>query len=309
MRNLPKIPVCLDRCASYELSVLRPLIQKHLDILNVPADFSARKVLLKPNLISASAPPLACSSPEFVAAVANCFLDRGAKVVIGDSPAFGSAQLVCKKRGFVKALSGLDISFTEFRNRVSRKLDCGVSVTVAHEALDCDYFVNIPRVKAHEQMGLTMALKNVFGIVVGARKAWLHMSHGTSHVAFAEMILDLQKLLPQAVVIADAIQVMNNRGPIKGDSLWLGCLAVAESFVALDRAMLDVLELKKENIPLAMAAEKQALPGAVARDIYFPFLSPKSFAGSGFQMPATLNPVRFQPLQYLRSSIKRVVAR
>ncbi len=308
MESISQIPVCLDRCRSYELHVLQPLLQKHFDILGVPVDFSNKTVLLKPNLISASTPALSCSSPEFVAAVAACFLARGAKVLLGDSPAFGSTSKVLKKQGFSRALSGLDVVCTEFRKSVVKKLDCGLSVTVAVEALDCDCFVNLPRIKAHDQMGVTMAVKNVFGIVVGARKAWLHMRHGETHHAFAKMILDLHKLLPPAMVVADGIEVMNRRGPVKGSPLLLGCLAVAENFVALDRAMLAVLELEMERSPLAVAAEKQALPGAVLRGISFPLLSPESFAGAGFRAPQTLSPVRFQILQYVRSSLRRALS-
>ncbi len=308
MESSSQIPVCLDRCGSYELNVLQPLLQKHFDILNIPTDFSNQKVLLKPNLIGASTPALSCSNPDFVAAVATCFLGRGAKVLIGDSPAFGSALQVLKKQGFARALSGLDVGFIEFRTSVVKKLDCGLSVAVAGEALDCDYFVNLPRIKAHEQMGVTMAIKNVFGIILGARKAWLHMRHGDTHHGFAEMILDVHKILPPAMVVADGIEVMNKRGPVKGNSLLLGCLAVAENFVALDRAMLDVLELEKERIPLAVAAEKQELPGAVIEDIHFPVLLPESFTGAGFRVPQNLSPVRFQILQYIRSSIRRAIS-
>lgn len=308
METITQIPVCLDRCESYSLSVLQPLLQEHFDILNIPADFSNKQVLLKPNLIGATLPSLSCSSPLFVAAVATCLLARGAKVLLGDSPAFGSALQVLKKQGYVRALSGLDIVFTEFRNGIVQKLDCGLSVTVATEALDCDYFVNLPRIKAHEQMGVTMAVKNVFGVIIGARKAWLHMRHGDTHHGFAEMILDLHKILPPSLVVADGIEVMNKRGPVKGSPLLLGCLAVAENFVALDRAILAVLELEKERIPLAVAAEKQGLPGAVMQDISFPVLTPASFSGSGFRVPQNLSPIRFQILQFVRSSIRRVIS-
>ena len=192
--SLSKIPVYIDRCDSYELNILQPLIQKQLDGLQVPVQLFSKKVLLKPNLISASAPSLACTSPAFVAAVASCFLERGATVFIGDSPAFGSGRQVLEKQGFVKALSGFDIHYLEFKTKVRKTLDCGFQVSVAAEALECDYFVNLPRIKAHEQMGVTMALKNVFGIIPGARKAMLHMRHGNGHQDFAELILDLHKL-------------------------------------------------------------------------------------------------------------------
>jgi uncharacterized protein (DUF362 family) len=305
---MAQIFVCLDRCVSYDGPVLQSLIQDQLDVLGVPTELSAKRILLKPNLISAGAPSLACSNPLFVAAVASCFLSRGANVQLGDSPAFGTAAQVLKRQGFGAVFSDLAIDCVPFRTRVVKTLDCGITVGVAAEALDCDYFVNLPRIKAHEQMGATMAVKNVFGIVLGARKAWLHMRHGESHQLFARMILDLQQLLPSALVVADGIEVMNRRGPIKGSSLIVGCLASSQSAVALDRAMLEVLEIDKRRVPLVVAAAKENLAGSSMAELEFPHLMPGSFAGSGFTIPATLSPVRFQPFRYLRSSLKRMLS-
>jgi len=308
MTSSHKIPVCLDKIASYEPDLLRLLLHKHLDILTVPADLSGRRVLLKPNLISASAPSLACTCPVFLTAVAAVFLDRGASVCLSDSPAFGSARQVLKKHGFVKALYGLNVSLIEFKTKVVKELNCGLSVTVAGEALECDYFVNVPRVKAHQQMGVTMAMKNVFGIIIGARKAWLHMSNGDTHHGFAKIILDLQELLPPAIVIADGITIMNRKGPVNGSPLALGCVALSRNSVALDRAMLEVLGVKKERIPLAMEARKQELPGARLEDIFFPAFLPDAFVNSGFRIPQQLRPVRFQFFQYFRSSFRRFIS-
>ncbi len=301
----PNIPVCLSRCFSYGFDVLQTALQAQLDILKIPADLSGKRILLKPNLISSSAPALACSEPLFVKAAASSFLLRGAKVLIGDSPAFGKAATVLRCQGFISVLSGMAVELAPFKTRVRKTLDCGFSVGVAAEALDCDYFVNLPRIKAHDQMGVTMAVKNVFGIVLGARKAWLHMRHGDSYEDFSRIILDLHQLLPPSLVLADGIEVMNRNGPMRGTSLALGCLAASGNAIALDRAMLEVLEIQKESVPLAQTAWEQNLAGASLREISFSHLTPQVFHGSGFQVPAALEPIRFNPVRYLRSSIKR----
>ncbi len=306
---MPAIPVCLNHCASYETKLLRTSLQEQLDLLEVPSDLSFKRVLFKPNLLSGRAPALACSSPLFTVAVADCFLSRGATVLLGDSPAFGSAAQVLKQQGFVPHFSGRDITPVSFQTRVVKKLACGISVGVAAEALDCDYFVNLPRIKAHGQMGVTMAVKNVFGIVLGARKAWLHMRHGGSCETFARMILDLQELLPPAFVLADGIEVMSDKGPMHGNSLMLGCLAASRSSVALDRAMIEVLEVDRDEVPLVRAAQEKKIQGSRLRDIVFPQYSPSTFAGSGFSLPAIRIPIRFGSFRYLKSSLKRMVSR
>jgi len=86
----------------------------------------------------------------------------------------------------------------------------------------------------------------------------------------------------------------------------VGCLAGSKSSIALDRAMLEVLEIDKEEVPLVVTAEKECLSGAHLQDITFPLCRPDAFAGSGFTIPATLIPVRFQPFRFLKSSLKRM---
>ncbi len=306
MTDPAKSIVCLNRCADYDSAPLQKLLHEQLDLLHVPADLCGKKVLLKPNLISVKAPPLACSSPLFVHAAASCFKNRGARVCLGDSPAIGAASQVLKKQGFSSVLSDLALQYVPFKTVLKKRLPCGVMVGVAAEALQCDLFVNLPRIKAHDQMGVTMAVKNVFGIVIGARKAWLHMSHGGTHAEFAEMILDLLCLLPPALAMADGIEVMSRRGPIAGSALALGCVAASDNFVALDRALLVVLKVEEECIPLATAARNAGLPGASLAELSFPQLQPDDFSGSGFRVPVALNSVRFRPAHYLKSSIKKM---
>jgi len=227
--------------------------------------------------------------------------------MIGDSPAFGGAVTALERQGIARAVRGMDVDFVEFSTLVPVRLAGGVSLGVAAEALDCDLLVNLPKIKAHDQMYVSMAVKNNFGIVKGMRKSWLHMRYGDSHLRFARIILDLDRLLPANITLADGIEVMHRHGPVHGDLLVLGCVAGARSPVALDTAMLALLELDPGRSPLWLAARERDLPGSRLCDIAFPLLAPVDFCGSGFVAPDTLDPVRFRPLRYVVNSLRRVV--
>jgi uncharacterized protein (DUF362 family) len=299
--------VCLDRCQEYTRTSLHSALARVIPRLGALNLSRGSRVLLKPNLISASAPSLACTHAEFVAAVAAWFLDHGCRVSIGDSPAFGNSISVAERQGIARAVRGMDVHVAEFTSVVRRRLPSGIFVGVAAEALDCDLLVNLPKVKAHDQMYVSMAVKNIFGIVKGVRKSWFHMRYGNSHLEFARIILELQGLLPENIALADGIEVMHRHGPMCGDQLFLGCLAGSRSSVALDTALLALLELKTEKSPLWCAAREHNLPGVQLCDIEFPLLAPSDFFGSGFVAPEILNPVRFRPLRYVFNSLRRVV--
>ncbi len=301
------IPVFLAKRETYERTAIAALVEEMAGPLGFAGSWAGRTVLLKPNLISASASSLACTDAAFIAGVCRWFLDHGARVRIGDSPAFGSAARAMRQHGIDRALAGMVVEKIEFVTPVEKRLACGCTVQVAAESLECDLLVNLPKVKAHNQMYVTLAVKNVFGVVLGMRKAMLHMREGGRDGRFADIILDLLDILPPQLAIADGIVAMHRDGPIGGEALGTGCVAGSTSCVALDTALLAALELDPARSPLWREAARRGLSGSRATDIIFPSLSPGAFAGSGFSAPVELNGIRFNPIRFLRGMLRRFV--
>jgi len=300
------IPVLLGRCAAYEKRSLHEFFDRCAPPCRVPATLAGRTVLLKPNLVSALAPPLACTDGRFLRAVAEWFADRSARLLIGDSPSFGSAAQVLQRQGISRLFADLDIRVVEFGTPRSVLLAHGATIAIAEEALACDLLVNLPKIKAHSQMQVTLAVKNLFGIVCGMRKALAHMKNGPSHHRFADLMLDLVALLPEHLTLVDGIEVMHRRGPAHGDRLHLGCLAAGRNPVAIDYGLIDVLELTAEHCPICAAAMRRSLAGSDPAALAFPFEAPAAFHGSGFVAPVHLAPVPFNPLRFLVNALRRV---
>jgi uncharacterized protein (DUF362 family) len=297
--------VALVHCVGYQQSVLFDSIETIFSSLPLPATLPGSTVLLKPNLISSRGPSLACTNPEFIAAVVNWCRDHGARVKVGDSPAFGTTATVMERHGMTKALRGVDYEQVQFKTPVSRKIYTGLTVEIAAEALECDMLLNLPKLKAHNQMYMTAAVKNIFGIVVGIRKAMMHMRHGGSHQEFAEILLGLPDLLPPHISVVDGIEAMHCSGPLDGIPLSLGVIGGSLSPVALDTALMDLLELPFQQSPLWQAAAAMNHPGSCRDDILYPLAVPSTFHGSGFIPPEGLNPVRFNPLRFLVGALRR----
>lgn len=303
------IQVLLSRQTSYEKMRIKEFIDRSTVHLSREKQFNGKKVLLKPNLISGRAPALACTNGRFIAAVAEWFLDCGAQVSIGDSPAFGSLHSVLRQHGIIDDIARMNINILPFKRVRKTRLTHGVVIGIAEEALDCDLFVNLPKIKAHNQMYLTAAVKNLFGIVCGMRKAIAHMKNGSSHIRFADLMLDLAELLPDNISIADGIIAMHREGPVSGKPLGLGCLAMSDDPVALDTSVLNLLELEPEACPVWRAAKRRNLAGSCLENINFDFAAPADFAGSGFVAPETLSPVPFNPFRFFTSLAKRITFR
>lgn len=309
MNSAVRHQVLLHHCSEYQFEKIALFTEECIERFLGTSRLSGRKVLLKPNLISASGPPHAVTHPLFVAAVAAVFLDCGAQVRVGDSPALGSCARVCDKRGLTAALKGMGVEIVEFTEVSNRRLQCGVELPIAREALACDLLVGLPKIKAHNQMLVTLAGKNLFGVVKGVRKALLHMSHGANHHDFAEILCELPQILPPQLHLADGIVAMHGSGPLDGSALPLYCMAGAISPLALDTALLAVLGVDPRCSPLWRVAKEKNLSGWDPRDLLYPGLAPEFFHGSGFLAPPLLNPVRFSPWRFLRGVLRRALLR
>jgi uncharacterized protein (DUF362 family) len=101
-----------------------------------------------------------------------------------------------------------------------------------HTVLDSDFIVSMPKVKTHHWAGVTLSLKNMFGIVPGMKYGWpknlLHW-HGIH-----ESILDICATVPINFVIADGITAMEGNGPLQGTARHLGKIVLADDPVAAD---------------------------------------------------------------------------
>lgn len=306
---MAKIPVLLSRCEGYQSSRLYQVIDQQARALSLEKRCRGSKVLLKPNLITYKAPSFACTRAEFIVEVVRWFLDHGAQVSVGDSPAYGSARGVMRHHGILKKLAPLPVEIVEFAKTRSIELSDGTKIRVAEAAYEFDLLINLPKLKAHNQMYVTLALKNLFGFVKGHKKALLHISHGESQEVFSKMLLELIDVLPQVTTFVDGVEVMHKAGPIKGQALRVNCIAASDNPVALDRALIEVLELDSKRSPILAEAEEQGRFGSKLEDCLFPLLSPIDFAGSGFQAPDQLKPITFHPLKLSLSLMKRAFMR
>jgi len=301
--------VGLLKCTAYRTREITERIELLCTALGFRVS-SGTSVLLKPNLLSPrSAGHLACTHPVFVSAVARWFVDHGAKVAIGDSPAFGTARGVMHTIGIEEALAGLPVRRINFDESTPVKLSGGVTVAVACGALECDMLINLPRVKAHCQMYVTLAVKNYFGTVVGFQKPWWHLRYGNHAEQFASHLVDLLSVMPAGITLLDGIVAMHGTGPISGEPFPLGLVAGAVNPVALDTAIIQILGLEPAKSFLWQECARRGLAGADPGGIDYPLLHPEEFEGGDFKAPMLLKPISFNPARMLVSACRRFAVR
>jgi uncharacterized protein (DUF362 family) len=153
---------------------------------------AGRMVLLKPNLVEDLPGPVNTNA-NTIGAAARCFLRLGAaRVVVGEGPGHQrDTELVIQAANLKPHLADRRIDFADLNRdelaRVKLKADySGLGeLWLPRTVLDSDFIVSMPKVKTHHWAGVTLSLKNMFGIVPGMKYGWpknlLHW-HGISRM-------------------------------------------------------------------------------------------------------------------------------
>jgi uncharacterized protein (DUF362 family) len=196
-------------------------------------------VLLKPNLVEDLPGPVNTNA-NIIGAAARCFLRLGAaRVVIGEGPGHQrDTELVVQAADLKPHLADRRIEFVDLNRDELAKVRLKANYSGLGElwlprtVLDSDFVVSMPKVKTHHWEGVTLSLKNMFGVVPGMKYGWpknlLHW-HGIH-----ESILDICATVPIHFVIADGITAMEGNGPLQGTARELGRIVLADDPVAAD---------------------------------------------------------------------------
>ncbi len=246
-----------------------------------------QRVLIKPNLLAGKSPDKAVTThPELVRAVIEAVQRAGATPLVGDSPGIGTAVAVARSCGILEVCARTGAEFVPFEETTTISLGEGSlqRLEIARAVLEADAIINLPKLKTHQMMGLTCAVKNLYGVVVGMRKIRLHLQAGTSKATFAELLLALARHIAPALTIVDAVTAMEGNGPGSGDPVHLGALFGGPDCVAVDTLALELTGLPPERVWTHQAALRQKLPGCRRDDLVV-----------YGEEPATLRPDRFRP--------------
>ena len=201
--------VSLLRAETYQPEALQASIEAVLAPLGGLEAFvkPGDRVLLKPNLLTGSRPTKECTTrPEVVYCVAKLVQTAGGHPFIGDSPAFGSAKGVAEANGYLPYLEKLGVSVVEFQGKRYKTVgDTFNHLRLSKEAMDADVVINLPKVKSHMQLTMTMGVKNLFGCVPGKMKAWWHMEAGKDAQRFGMMLVETARAIAPDLTIVDGI--------------------------------------------------------------------------------------------------------
>lgn len=266
--------VAVVRCKTYNVEAVKPALEEALNAVN-GLDFvmPGMKIIIKPNLVSFKKPDAAATThPALLEALVEMLLARGADVTIGDSPG-GPHSLPLLNR--VYAATGMDrlekLGAKLNRNMNEKTVDFPEGKVLKNftytEYLDeADAIIDFCKLKSHGMLGMSAAVKNLFGTIPGLKKPEVHYKF-QNDAEFADMLVDLNEYFKPRLAICDAVVGMEGNGPTAGTPRQIGAIIASKSTYYADVVGAELIGMNIDGLPTLQAAYERGFAPASSKNL------------------------------------------
>jgi uncharacterized protein (DUF362 family) len=244
--------VAILEARSYGTS-LEKILRRGIDLFKL--EVKGKRIVLKPNLVEFDPKGVINTHPAVIEAAIGSFRSLGAReVVVAEGPghrrdneylltASGIYAVIREHRARYVDLNTDDVRRTKLRSSFTKLKELYIPETL----FDADLLVSMPKLKTHHWAGVTLSLKNMFGVVPGSIYGWpknaLHWAgiHGS--------ILDINSSLPiPQFAIVDGIVGMEGNGPLQGEAKKSNVLILGDDLVAVDATAARLMKIEPSKI-------------------------------------------------------------
>lgn len=226
-----------------------------------PAEIKGKKILLKPNLVEPhSGKPHINTHPLFVRGVAEAFLHLGAaKIYIAEGPGHCRDTIyILEESGFSEIIKEGHLPFVDInydtvfeKPNAGKYAECG-SFFLPGILREADWIVSLPKLKTHHWAGITLSMKNLFGLMPGSYYGWpKNVLHS---MGIEQSILDINATVKPHFAIVDGIIGMEGDGPIMGNPRASHVIVMGRNFPAVDATCARVMGIDPQKIRYLSAA-------------------------------------------------------
>jgi uncharacterized protein (DUF362 family) len=232
---------------------LAEVLRGGLALFDLPVN--GKTIVLKPNFVEYDSAGVVNTHPSVIAAAIDAFRRLGARrVTVAEGPGHDrDVEHIITASGLHDVLRDYRAGYVDLNYDDTRRLPLRSRFTslgalhLPETILDADLVVSMPKLKTHHWAGVTLSMKNFFGVVPGAVYGWpknvLHWA------GIHESIVDINSTLPvKTFAIIDGVVGMEGNGPIQGDAKPCGVLVLSDDLVAADATAARVMGIDPARV-------------------------------------------------------------
>ena len=221
------------------------------------------RVLLKPNVFGIRPPEDAATThPAIVSAMCELVLEVGGVPLIGDGAGIVSSGSTTTSQAFrvtgiedVASRFGVELinfetyGYVEVDSPDPRQLP---HLYISKAIIEADVIISLPKLKTHELMLYTGAVKNFIGIMPQKNRKQAHFMEDRNH--FGELVADIYSIVKPHLAVMDGVVGMEGNGPSNGTPIFVGVVMASYDCIALDIVASELIGIGPLKVPTNRAA-------------------------------------------------------
>lgn len=205
---------------------------------------SGNTVIIKPNLVAPRPPESgATTDPRVCKAIADMVQELGARPVIAESSFVGLDTEEAILAAGYDGLRSKGYEVMDLKQKGIPKVTVPVpggtvlkEVSLPKVIVDADVIISVPKMKTHDQAGVTLAVKNMKGVLSDPWKRKFHHTLGVF-----ESTAELLMVAKPSFAVVDGIIAMQGLGPAFGEPLEMDLIIAGRDAVAVDAVTCAVM--------------------------------------------------------------------
>jgi len=254
-----KLRLDIIKCSSFR--DVKQALFKTFEVYNdvLPTSKNA-KILLKPNL-NANMNALTGNTTDLriLSVVIQYLKGKGfTDIVIGEGTNSGYYR---NKIGVISRLKvdqlamyyGVKVKDLNYAKKIELDFDGGVKAQVAEDCFEADLFINMPKLKTHFEIGMSVCLKNLMGCLIGQE------NKKKTHQNLVENILRINQSVRPHLHIVDALIAMEGLGPTRGIPIRMDTILLGTDPYLIDLVCARIADFNYRAIGTLSRAEQNGL--------------------------------------------------
>ena len=269
----PMLQVALVPCPDYDPDRLIEALKTGWRSTR-PPDILGKRIVIKPNIADFSSERPIHTDARLVEALIRHLKELGAReIILAEGPPHNrDTEWLFRKSGFEETARRQGVLLVDLNYDDVSPVKCvNPQATLLKEIylpktiLSADVVISVPKMKTHRLAGVTLSMKNMFGILPGIKYGW---PKNTLHYNGIPMsICEINGTLKTHYSIVDGIVGMEGVGPLLGTARKAGVLVMGDNAPAVDATAARVMGIDPARVDYLAMAQKIKLGSLRREDI------------------------------------------
>jgi len=255
MRSEPPSETFVAKVPRYGADIRSAILSGFRELGVRPDEIKGKTILLKPNLVETRADaPHVNTHPGVIRGAIEAFRSLGASRVLvaeGSGHCRDTLRLL-EETGIMDVLAEDRIPFVDLNyDDVYTVPNAGghsrlKTLTLPLTLRKVDWIVSMAKLKTHHWTGVTLSMKNLFGLMPGSCYGW--PKNVLHHAGIEDCILDINATVRPHFAIVDGIVGMEGDGPIMGTPKAAGVIVMGRNFPAVDATCARIMGIDPKRV-------------------------------------------------------------